>query len=187
MNKTQIKKKYYDWLCNLVSDNIHPRDMYTKLFKALYTREFTYIHPMDKNRQVNGIGLRYYDFGYERGISYSVIPDIFDDNFCSVLEMMVSVAKRMESSLYHDEYVGRTPIWFWHLNKNLGLEDMTDSNFSQVYFDDVMERFLNRRYKKDGTGGLFVTQDKTKDMREIEIWLQMDEFISTKFREEQGD
>jgi len=76
---------------------------------------------------------------------------------------------------------------FWHMIGNLGLEDMTDSKFSQAYFDDVMEIFLNRRYKKDGTGGLFVTQDKTKDMREIEIWLQMDEFIRTKFREEQGD
>ena len=55
---------------------------------------------------------------------------------------------------------------------SLGLSNMDDRNFDGLYFKEVMQRFLNRGYERNGRGGLFTIHDPSLDMRSAEIWYQ---------------
>ena len=55
---------------------------------------------------------------------------------------------------------------------NLGLRQMDDRHFDQVYVEDTVRRFLDRNYSSDGSGSLFGKIDRQMDMRKVEIWKQ---------------
>ena len=57
--------------------------------------------------------------------------------------------------------------------KNLRLDSMYDEHFDIEYVDGVILKFLNRRYERNGEGGLFTVKRRDLDMRNIEIWYQM--------------
>lgn len=38
--------------------------------------------------------------------------------------------------------------WFWNMIVNLGLGSMNDSRFDPKYTDDVIFRFMDRKYKR---------------------------------------
>lgn len=165
-----INDRYFDWMYSLVCEK---RPEYRKLLTHLHQREFYYILEMDGNRSADGIDLRY-RFAYENHYDYALATRYLDDKECSVLEMMVALAIRCE-----DDYMGdagtdnRTSQWFYAMIKSLGLDSMTDDIFDERYVDEVVDRFLDRKYKRNGEGGLFTTKDRRRDMRAAEIWYQM--------------
>ena len=67
----------------------------------------------------------------------------------------------------------RTDIWFWDMIRNLGLDFMSDSRYDREYVSTTIDRFLNRDYGRNGTGGLFTVENSRHDMRSMEIWYQM--------------
>lgn len=174
MRRNDIPSLYFKWMCDLVcNDKYSRKPSYKKLLKHLNEVEFTYILPMDGNRMYDGINLRY-RFGCECGYSDHEIALYLDDRPCSVLEMMVALAKRCEDDIMDNPDIGdRVGQWFWNMIVNLGLGPMHDRNFDEDYIDDVMYTFLNREYSYDGEGSLFVVKDSKKDMRDVEIWYQM--------------
>jgi hypothetical protein len=88
--------------------------------------------------------------------------------------MMVFLAIRCEETIMDDPGIGdRTRQWFWNMVINLGLGSMTDDNYDKQLVTNVLERFLNREYEPDGTGGLFVVSDRDCDLRDVEIWHQL--------------
>lgn len=93
---------------------------------------------------------------------------------CSVLEMMVALAIRCEESIMDDPNMGdRTGQWFWGMVVNLGLGSMTDAFYDEQVVDDILARFLNRKYEPDGKGGLFTVRHCEQDLRKVEIWHQL--------------
>ena len=169
---TDISKGYFDWLCEVI-DYGGKTKFYKRTLKLLHHIDFSYTIPKDANRFEDGIDLRY-RYGYEHHIDYPEIADILDSKPCSVLEMMVALALRCEEHIMYDAEKGdRQSKWFWKMFDNLGLKEMTNSNFDEDYILDSVERFLRRDYDADGTGGLFTTSDPTKDMRTEEIWYQL--------------
>jgi hypothetical protein len=169
---TDISKGYFDWLCEVI-DYGGKTKFYKRTLKLLHHIDFSYTIPKDANRFEDGIDLRY-RYGYEHHIDYPEIADILDSKPCSVLEMMVALAVRCEEHIMYDAEKGdRQSKWFWKMFDNLGLKEMTNSNFDEDYILDSVERFLRRDYDADGTGGLFTTSDPTKDMRTEEIWYQL--------------
>ena len=50
-------------------------------------------------------------------------------------------------------------------------------NIREVYAIDVIRRFLNRDYERDGKGGLFTIEHCRYDMRDIEIWYQANWYL----------
>lgn len=183
MTRDEVINEYFDWMYTLVSDGQHTkRHSYRKLFSLLHNIDFTYIIEMDGNRADDGINLRY-RFGNEFGYDDYLIASYLDDRPCSVLEMMVALAKRCEESIMDDPSIGdRTGIWFWEMIKNLGLESMFDSRFDRDYVRQRVDIFLNRDYERDGNGGLFTVKHSKRDLRSVEIWYQLcwylDEIIS---------
>ena len=50
---------------------------------------------------------------------------------------------------------------------------MYDARFDRDRVDDILARFLERDYARNGEGGLFTVNLCRQDMRSIEIWYQM--------------
>lgn len=169
--QSDLDNRYFDWMYNLVCNDNYYNISFRKLLITLYNIEFTYIIDRDGNRASDGIGFRY-RFGIENRYPKQDIERYLDTRPCSVLEMMISLAFRIEEEITDDpDYGNRTGQWFWNMITSLGLGTMVDKNFDRRYVEDVIFRFLNRQYEPNGKGGLF-TVERDCDMRTAEIWYQ---------------
>lgn len=177
MTRDEVIDQYFDWMYQLAVDDRYSNKSYRKLFARLYDTEFTYTIPMDGNRAEDGIDLRY-RFGREHLYHDAMVASCLDDRPCSVLEMMTALSIRCEEHIMDDPDVGnRTGQWFWGMLVSLGLGSMDDRKFDRYFVDRILERFLNREYERNGEGGLF-TVNNGRDMRNIEIWYQMNYYLS---------
>lgn len=151
---------YFEFLCSIVEG---PKD-YRKILAYLHSCEFTWIIEDDANRADDGINLRYrYDDNY-----------IGSPEPCTVLEMMIALALRCEETIMCDPAYGdRTKQWFWEMMRSLGLFAMSDDCFIEQVAYDIVERFLNREYKRNGKGGLFTITYTHRDLTKIPIWTQL--------------
>lgn len=164
--RDRISNEYFEWMYHMMCDGRYPDDIsYRKLFGLLHSTEFIYSIPRDSNRAEDGIDLRY-RFDHD-------VADIFRDEPCSVLEMMVALAIRCEALMDNPKIGDRTSQWFWGMITNLGLGSMTDKRFDKYVAEEHINRFLYREYDPDGKGGLFVVRNCDRDLRDVEIWHQM--------------
>jgi hypothetical protein len=170
-----LRKEYFEWLCSKVIDD-NSNVKYSKLMSCLYDSLFIPIMSMDENRTDDGKNLRY-RFGRENNIPSSAISTYLDNNDArssSMLEMMIALSIRCEETIMTDEEFGdRTGEWFWNMIVSLGLGTMNDLRFDEKYVNIVVDRFINRQYRRNGEGGLFTVDGIKKDMRKFEIWYQM--------------
>lgn len=177
MFRDQIINDYFEWLWNFTKCRGHSQNR--KIITLLHNIEFRYSIPMDANREEDGIDLRY-RFITEVGIpkNYQEVYAYLDGP-CSVLEMMIALAIRCEESIMDDPDIGdRTSEWFWLMMKNLGLDYMSDRKFDRNVAEEKISIFLDRKYKRNGEGGLFVVNGR-RDLRKVEIWYQMCWYLDT--------
>ena len=174
----QIENTYFEWLLSHIYDGLYPESIsYYKLLSYLHSREFTFLIDRDHNRAVDGVYLRY-RFMQEENISQNSITDNFLVSPCSVLEMMTALALRCEETIMDDPHYGnRTKTWFWGMIVSLGLGDQYDDNFDYDKVSKIITKFLNREYAANGKGGLFTTRHRNQDMREVEIWYQLQYYL----------
>ncbi len=178
MTQDRLNNAYFDWMYRLVFP--FQNDIsYRRLLGYLNNATFYPIISMDENRVQDGIGLRY-RFGHENRYSDAEIACLVDLRPCSVLEMMVALAIRIEESIMSNSQEGdRTHIWFSEMIESLGCSDMTDDNFDRRRVNDVITTFLERRYSRDGRGGLFTIPNSPRDLRSAEIWYQANWYLGT--------
>lgn len=178
MPRHRLNEEYFEWLYASVCDNRYSKSIsYRKLLRYLFDVEFIYTIRRDRNREQDGLCLRdrfVDENGYEPHMSKWI------DGPCSILEMMIALANRCEETIMDDPDIGnRRDQWFWGMIKSLGLGDMYDTRYDEYYVEDVVVRFLDRDYEPDGRGGLFTVKNAFRDMRDIEIWNQMHDYINT--------
>lgn len=173
-----LDEKYFEWLCHLVDNGPYFNDQnFHELLSFLHSIDFYYLILMDANRAGDGINLRYH-FKYQNRIGDD--NDILKGRRCSVLEMMVGLSVRCENQIMYDpDYGDRTGHWFWNMIKNLDLDHMDDDHFDITYTEAVVNRFLERQYEPNGKGGLFTVERKGYDMRNVEIWYQMNWYLNS--------
>lgn len=171
MTRKRLADAYFDWMCKLVCEKQSTRNKYHKLLIFLHQTPFDYTIPMDGNRADDGTEIRY-RFGYENDIPQTEIA-LIDDGPCSMLEMMVALAWRMEETIMNNPDAGnRIGRWFWDMIESLGLSDMTEAKFDEDKASTIIDIFLDHDYARNGKGGLF-TVNGPYDMRDYEIWYQM--------------
>lgn len=176
MNNDSIITKYHDWLFSMVCDNEHPIYNYDILLDYVNEKEFEYSIFLDKNRASDGLSLRY-RYGLLTGKDVNLA---LSSKQSSIFEVMIALAIRCNEMLNVEDCV---PFLFWTMMKSLGLENMTNDIFSKKKVDNVLERFLERRFSYNGKGGLFTIKNPRQDMREIEIWYQMHAYLNELFNE----
>lgn len=163
-----IEKKYFNWLRNAV----FPNTTYLSLMRYLFNKPFVWVIERDSNREADGLSLRY-RFCYEHEENQDNLTAGLGNRPCSVLEMMAAICIRFEETVMSDPEKGdRTRLWFWDMLKSLGLSYMQNDCFDIREADEIINRFLNRQYLQDGTGGLFTIRGCKEDLRDIEIWCQ---------------
>lgn len=100
-----------------------------------------------------------------------------DSPGCSFLEMMIAISHRLSF-----ETDRRPKWWFWHLMKNLGLENYSDDMpFTQDEVDETLDRVIWRTYSPDGKGGLFPLEDPQHDQRQVELWYQLNAYLLERY------
>lgn len=168
-----MKKKYFKWLYD-ISMKSNPR--YYALIKCLDEITFQPRMYLDENRAEDGVEIRY-SFGYENHIPQAVIANELDTRPCSVLELMVALALRMDGIVSeYDESM--TPLYFNKMLDSLQLKQFTNDNFNSEDVKERVENFMNGDYAPDGDGGLFYIDPPPGDMRDMEIWEQAMWFLS---------
>ena len=169
-----IDREYFDWLCDLVCGNRYSgQASYEHLLSYLHSVPFRYSLAMDENRAEDGIGMRY-RFARAKAPSSQVWVVLDElEGECSVLEMMVALSVRCEEWMDDTNYGDRTGQWFWEMVVNLGLGAMTNDRYDEGLVESAVSRFLNRRYERNGKGGLFTIRDCNRDLRKVQIWYQM--------------
>jgi hypothetical protein len=175
-----VNNEYFEWLSDLVCGERYSGQVsYRKLLIFLHDTSFRYSIPMDANRAADGVDLR-----RRFALSRRDLPDAerYLDAPCSVLEMMVALSIRCEEDIMDDPEIGdRTGQWFWGMVVNLGLGSMVDARFQRYHAYEAIERFLNREYESNGKGGLFTIYNCADDLRDVEIWNQLNWYIDSKY------
>lgn len=170
---------YFCWLCELVCvDGRYTDEAYWVLAKHLWNTDYYWLLDMDGNRAFDGIDLRHrYELhGGTEGY----------DGPCTVLEMLVALADRLDQTM--DELDGecRITMFFWEMIGNLGLSNYSDHIFEEnpkrakVYgrrIDQKLEAWMDRRFDYNGAGGLFPLRNPQEDQRDVEYWYQANAYI----------
>lgn len=164
--------RYGEWLLERVGFD---RPNYDILMTELHNNPFEFFVDHDDNRAEDGISLRD-EFGADLGFRH-----IEFDKPCSVLEMLVALAIRIE-----DEYIGdpedeHPEIIFWEMVCNLGLDRCSDKRFNKGYVNSVLKKWIRRDFNKSGHGSIFPLRKPTRDQTRIEIWSQMNEYLSENY------
>lgn len=179
--RSEIKELYFKWLYELVFRNrldIEDDFSHEKLLRHLHDIPFYSIMERDENRIADGMSLRS-EFGYQKGYTDEEIIVYLDDVPCSVLEVMVALAVRCEKQFMSDiTYGDRTGQWFMAMLGSLRIGSMYNVNYNEKYVDNVVQKLLDRQYEYDGDGGLFHLRHPERDMRTIEIWAQMCDYLN---------
>lgn len=193
-------KGYFDWLCSQVDCESNRSKDYELILNNLFDIPFTYVNDMDANRYIDGEMLQKCFVLLQKNgecRTPSDIPMSHEDHvkygvhwFCSVLEMMIALTKRI--SFIMDGYImdNTIPRWFWEMMSNLKLQTYSDRNmmfmsdvYSFVSVQETISKFIFRKYKKNGEGGLFPLMNPEKDQRKVEIWYQMMDYLKENYIE----
>lgn len=164
---------YFVWLLEHQLNWKHGWRRYEELLRYLFDTPFRFCMAKDKNRVGDGLYLRV-RFMDNTGL------DISDQNDCSVLEMLIALAIRMDA-----EYVG-DPGNPDPLNLFLDFLDNLEILYINGLFhkeevENKINLWMDRKYRYNGDGGIFPLGDPMQDQRDIEIWRQMYAYITEKF------
>ncbi len=157
---------YYLWLHSLVDDGNHD-----ELIRYLHSQPYRWQFILDENRAAGGLNLRN-KYAYEAGVN---IEDV-GAGPCSVLEMLIGLADRMTEILTAEIF-----DWFWDLMRNLGLDKFNDSNFDERGVSYILNVWLDRTYDSKGNGSIFPLRNYSGDCRNLDIWGQMNIWISENY------
>lgn len=182
----KINNEYFEWMYHLVcSEKIQRNKIsYRRLLYFLHSVIYTPTIEMDNSRQADGIRFRY-QFTYEHGYPDTYVDEYLNGEECSMLEMMIALAFRVERDIMDNyQYGDRTSQWFWSMLISLGLNHMDDKNFDLRYCEQVIDDFLAHNYEPNGKGGLFTLQHPHRDMRDVDIWCQFMWYLDENYKEE---
>ena len=175
-----MRESYFDWLKNQVEYFDTPVT-HNKLFKKLHETRYVPLMEKDQNRAEDGIHLRDVFFGTDHEDGALII-----DTNCSFLEFLVALSIRM-NYIYAMLDEDRTADCFWTLINNMGLGDINDNNWSSGdsdYIQSCCDVIINRAYQQDGKGGLFPLDNPRTNQRNVEIWYQMNQYLTEVMKKE---
>lgn len=168
-NRNSPEEEYFLWLCA----KVNCKEEWIKTLRELYETPFFFSVANDDNRGNDGFDLR------DEFLDEHLLSDRSLISFSNVLEVLVAIAQRMDFILFDpDVEESQTPEYFWELIENLKLLPNSPTNRIKI------SKFLNRKYSPEGVGGIFPLNDTERDQREVEIWYQMQEYITKEILED---
>jgi len=162
---------YLEWLAQQIRKPWGLDKSYYDLFGRLHDTEFTWTVLGDDNRAQDGQDLRFV-------FVEEAHKDFYEKNFVrftSLLEVMVALSRRLEFLAG-----GSAPDWAWRLMENLRLNHLYDplQGARLARYNEIVEALIWRTYQPDGTGGFFPLNNPQEDQTKVEIWYQMNAYVS---------
>lgn len=180
----RLKDRYFKWLCSLVRINAWRGHTYYILARKLDRRSFFGFVGNDEDRGSDGKQLRFlFANTCERKERLREVVDILEGP-TSCLEMMAALAMRISNWLDGDD--AATGYWFHTMVTNLNLERFNDLRWMGYdrpddEVENILDIWLERRYGRDGRGGLFPLTNPKGDQRKKEIWNQMNQYLAENY------
>ena len=175
-NDDEIREAYFNWLVQYMELD---RNHLIEIGKILHSTQFIAINLKDRNRAFDGKALR------EQFKNASLFDDYRClDGPCSVLELLIGIAIRIDYLMREPGQSDQTVKWFYMLLDNLHIAEFTDDHFGYTdreKIKDILNKFILRKYNYDGEGGLFPLHHSRQNQTKIEIWYQMSAFLTEKF------
>ena len=167
-----VVNRYYIWLLNRIDfDSYEDR---SKLLQYLHNKEYVWDIWTDENRAEDGMELR---AQFEKETDYLDYSPL--NKPCSVLEMLIAFAERIDKDVTDEEY--GAPYWFWIMIDNLGLKDCTDDIFDAKKVNETLDKWLNRLIKNEIKTGIFPVKSGKKSDGDIDCWFQMQKWIAERY------
>lgn len=174
-----MEELWDDYLNYLIwRGHLERMDLYSRLFSELHNIEFRWIIDRDGNRAADGVELR---DDYEIPDAYCGIIDYFLDRSCSVLEMLIGLAIRVDNDIIGDPAEEHPEKFFMEMIENLGLDRYTNLRFDDVAIHRRIDRWMERKFTSHGLGGLFPVYHDQRDQRDLEIWDQMNSYLNENY------
>lgn len=169
MDARRLDDQYLTHLYSLVETEGRPPQW--RLMQHLYSVEFYHFIPNDDNRAADGMDLRK---EFIRVMNVSA-PSEWMTLGCSVLEMLIALARRLQYQYVEHYTVGDC---FWMLLDNLGLsESWDDDPIDSDTIQQTLDRLIGREYETNGEGGLFPLHNPSRDQRSVELIYQMYAYV----------
>lgn len=177
---SRVKDDYFEWLMDIVQP-IRNGKSWLILMKVLGRTEFEVLVPNDINRCIDGCGLRE---EFRLCSHHSSYADIMEQP-CSVLELLLSLARKMDfelSDAFYSSGMDHTEEFFWELLGNLGLDFYDDDTYADRKgagneVKKILRVFMSRDYDECGHGGAFPLTCSKRDQRYVELWRQLSEYL----------
>lgn len=184
MNRSE--QLYFDWLVRRVC-TVDEKAEYSLLLMHLHDTTFVSFDEFDDNLVENSMDLRDEFLKSSRtGLKYYEIYGGFEFE-CTILELLVYLSVKIEDEIMtNDDFGERYSVWFWTMIDNLGLKFAKNSYYDEEKVCQILENFIEKRYKRNGKGGLFVINSSKIDAKELDIWSQAMSFL-TKFVKSDGE
>ena len=175
MSESENDRLYLEWLYTQIESGEVKESgrSYRTLSRLLLTKQFEAFVGNDDNRIADGLDLR---LEFQR-LYLPSGPDIWVrmPATASVLEILVALSRRVSFET-GEGAVG----WAWELLKNLDLHHISDpvNKVEAKLVDRILTQLIKRTYRPNGDGGFFPLINAREDQREVEIWYQMNAYIS---------
>lgn len=177
-DQNPIVNTYFRWLANKLGVTENDIGMsYWVLLSYLHVKVFRWSVPNDENRVIDGVNLRE---DFKRDTDFDEDDYKYLNRPCSILEMLVGLAKHIEDSILYDGYTDHIPVLFWDWIENLGLKEYHDidiSDFKLSEVEDILETWMNRDYSDHGYGSPFPVSSEISVDR-MEIWDQACRYLN---------
>lgn len=148
---------YYKFLLSLIGDCPD-----CELLRYLFEVNYIWTIPLDENRAQDGIDLRCLYANLN-----NLTIDIFQDKPCSMLEMLIAFANRIENDFMGSAESDNTPRWFYQMLVSLGIsEDMKQFDKSRV--DHALVMFFNHQIALFDIPGI----------EKLQLWDQLNNWLN---------
>lgn len=176
-----MNENYFEWMTGVLGHGWKGVGYFHSLLR--YLNETPFIvdegYEMDENREIDGQQLRMkYLYDISRDDDPHMLKWVATPG-CSMLEMMLALCWRIDEEYLYDEAYGRREgQWFYEMLCSLGINDCDDENFNGGEVSHALGRMLTHRFNADGYGSLFYIPGCMVDLRDKEIWDQMNWWIT---------
>lgn len=174
----RVRTDYFEYILEyLAGDGEGDGPSYSQLLWILYNYEFRVVVDMDYNRVKNALYLRDH-LAEEAGLN------IIEDDFCSVLDILVHLADRMAFNVDRlSERETGLRCYFWEMIENFGFEECTDGdkNWAEEEVLVVLDDWVDRNYNENGSDTPYPIRHRVKKYQKMELWDQMQIYIEENY------
>lgn len=177
MTRDDYDDAYYSWLLKRASISTKNKNdkgnRYSLLLSYLYSKMFSWSHPMDENLSANGLNLRNKFVSENPQYSDFTLVAPLSLTHCTMLEIMVDLATACDNTITDPGDISQAEKWFWIMVDSMGLNNLTNGHFDVMVADAIVEICIKREFEPNGEGSFFrVDGPVDEDFRGLSIWAQ---------------